>query len=74
MIPESAGFGLHHVISSGELWGTVILLLLFLVMAGIIATAIGHRRLAEIAAALQRTRRAAARPAAKGRALRTIHG
>lgn len=73
MIPKNAGFGLHHAISSGELWGTVIMLLLFLVMASIIATAIGHRRLAEIAPGLVHTRRAAARHGWKGRALRALH-
>lgn len=73
MIPSNAGFGLHHEISTGELWGTVIMLVLFLIMASIIATAIGHRRLAEIAPGRRQARHQTPRHSSRGRALTALH-
>jgi hypothetical protein len=73
MIPRNAGFGLHHAMSGGELWGTVVMLVVFLIVASIIATAIGHRRLAEIAPGLRQARHRAPSHSRRGRSLRALH-
>ena len=49
MGPSTLGFGPHQVIADGELWGTLIALLLAIVFASWLAAAVGRRRLAEIA-------------------------
>ena len=49
MAPTTLGFGPHQVIAGGELWGTLLMLLLAIAFASWLAAAVGRRRLAEIA-------------------------